>query len=110
MTRQCHTIYETVRGEVLKPVENWEKRTEKRCKKYHWYDPRGWFCWLVAFFVKVVTYVAEAVTWVVSKVVCEVIANIINAAAFLVGLVLSIPIIGPIIKAILRMYGEIISQ
>jgi Metallo-peptidase family M12B Reprolysin-like len=110
MTKICRDMGEWVSSNVTEPVESWERRTEQRCKDYPWYDPRGWFCWLVVFFVKVINWVVKVVWTFVSKIVCEVVVTILNAAAFVVGLILSIPFIGPIIRAVIRTVAEIVSK
>jgi len=61
MAIECVEIQEWIEDEISKPFEEWEERQERKCKKRKWYDPRGWFCWLETYFVKVTR-------WVVVKV------------------------------------------
>jgi hypothetical protein len=70
----CTKIQEWVEEEVSKPIEEWEERQEKRCKDYGWYDPRGWFCWLVTVFVKVVRWVVVTVGKWVIRWVCKIVS------------------------------------
>lgn len=85
MAVQCVEVQEWIEEEITKPVEEWVEETEKKCKNYPWYDPRGWVCWLVTIFVKVVIWVVEKVgKWVV-RTVC----TLINAAITLITGVLS---------------------
>lgn len=110
MTRVCRDIGHWVDQKITIPVDEWAKRTERRCKDYPWYDPRGWFCWLVDIFVKIVNWIVKIVSWFVSKIVCEIIVTIANAATFVIGLILSIPLIGPAIRALVRLGSELLSQ
>ena len=55
-----------------------KKSKLKKCKKRKWYDPRGWFCWLVTILVKVVRIVVVTVgKWVV-RTVCKIITLVIT--------------------------------
>ncbi len=68
----CVEIQEWIEEEISKPVEEWEERQKKKCKKRPWYDPRGWFCWLVTYIVKVVRWVTVKVgKWMV-RTVCGI--------------------------------------
>jgi len=37
-------VQEWIEEQVWKPVDDWVKRTEKKCKEYDWWNPIGWFC------------------------------------------------------------------
>ncbi|MBM0226882.1 MULTISPECIES: hypothetical protein [Micromonospora] len=79
MALVCTEITEWVEEEVSKPVEEWEERQEKKCKDYPWYDPRGWVCWFVTYFVKVVRWVIVKVgKWVV-RTVCKLVGVVVEA-------------------------------
>ena len=108
--RVCTETKQWIEEQVEQPVDRWVEKTEKQCKDYPWYDPRGWVCWLVTIVVKVVEIVIVTVGKWVTHVVCVVINAILNAASFLVGLVLSIPIVGPLIRAWIRAIAEFVSQ
>lgn len=74
----CTEITEWIEEEVSKPIEEWEERQEKRCKDYPWYDPRGWFCWLVTIFVKVIRWVVVTVGKWVTRTVCKIVTVVID--------------------------------
>jgi hypothetical protein len=78
MALVCTEITEWIEEEISKPIEEWEERQEKKCKDYPWYDPRGWVCWIVTYFVKVIRWVIVKVgKWVV-RTVCKLIATAID--------------------------------
>lgn len=52
MAAVCKDYKKWVEEQVEKPVEEWVEKTEQKCKKRKWYDPRRWLCWLVTTFVK----------------------------------------------------------
>jgi hypothetical protein len=106
----CRETKKWVEEQVEQPMERWVETTQRRCKKYKWYDPRGWFCWLVTIVVKVVQIVVVTVGKWVAHVVCIVVTNLANAAAYIAGLALSIPFIGPLIRFIARLGLEIASS
>ncbi|WP_069166070.1 hypothetical protein [Nocardia altamirensis] len=74
MALVCTEITEWIEEEVSKPVEEWEERQEKKCKDYPWYDPRGWVCWFVTYFVKVIRWVIVKVGKWVTRTVCKLVA------------------------------------
>jgi len=87
MAQVCREVTEWIEEEVVKPVEEWVKRTEEKCKKRPWWHPLRWFCWLVTTLVKVVIWVVVTVGKWVTRTVCEVISTIIDAVvAISVGL------------------------
>ncbi|MCS6318350.1 MAG: hypothetical protein H8K05_11395 [Nitrospira sp.] len=102
MATICKDVQEWVEEQVWKPVDDWVERTEKRCEEYDWWNPIGWFCWLVTIVVKIVRWVLAPVFTLVFRIVCEVVNFFVNVVAAVVNIVLAIPIIGPIIKAIIR--------
>jgi hypothetical protein len=109
MATICKDVQVKVEEGVWEPVEGWVKRTEERCKEYDWWNPVGWFCWLVTIVVKIVTWVFKTiVTWVV-RVVCEVVNFALNVVAAIFNIVLAIPILGPIVKAIIRTVVTVVS-
>lgn len=108
--RVCTETKEWVEEQIEQPIDRWVEKTEKKCKEYDWWDPRGWVCWLVTTLVKVVEVVVVTVGKRVAHVVCVVVDAVLNAAAFVVGLVLSIPILGPLIRAVVRVIAEYVSK
>jgi hypothetical protein len=78
MALLCTEVTEWIEEKVSKPVEEWEERQEKKCKKRKWYDPRSWFCWLVTIFVKVIRWVVVTVVKAIVTIVCRVIALVVN--------------------------------
>lgn len=78
MAIECVETQEWIEEEISKPIEEWEERQEKKCKKRKWYDPRGWLCWFVTYFVKVIRWVIVKVgKWVV-RTVCKVVGTILT--------------------------------
>ena len=78
MATVCETVTEWVETTVSKPIEEWEERQEKECKKRKWYDPRRWVCWLVTHLVKVIRWVLVTVTTAVVKLVCRLVSGAIG--------------------------------
>ncbi len=113
MAKVCREYKKWVEEKVEKPIEEWVKKTEEKCKKRKWYDPRRWICWLVTTFVKVVRWVVVWVGKWVTYIVCELITNVLNFLAVVVGLVLSIPIIGRLIgllwRGLIDLFWRIVS-
>lgn len=84
MALVCSQIDEWIEEEVSKPVEVWENQQKEKCKKRKWYDPRGWFCWLVWVLVKVIRWVVVKVgRWVV-RTVCKLVTVIVDLIVDLV--------------------------
>lgn len=112
MATVCRNVQQWVEEQVERPVEAWENRQEQRCRN----EPCNWwtlclnrlFCWLVWIAVKVVRIVVVTVGKWVTRVVCEVVNFVLDVAAFVVNLILSIPIIGGIIRTILNWVTEVI--
>lgn len=102
MAKVCKEYKKWVEEKIEKPVDDWVEKTEKKCKKRKWYDPRRWLCWLVTTLVKVVRWVVVWVGKWVTYVLCEVVTGAVNFLAVVVGLILSIPIIGRLIGLIWR--------
>lgn len=81
----CSQAQEWVEEKVSQPVEEWESRTEKKCKDYPWYDPRGWVCWFVTVLVKVVRWVVVTVGKLVTRLVCKVVQVAVEFGKDLMG-------------------------
>lgn len=78
MALVCTKITEWIEEEVSKPIEKWEERQAKKCKKRKWYDPRGWFCWLVTIVVKVVRWVVVTIGKWVTRTVCKFVSTVVE--------------------------------
>ncbi|WBB67157.1 hypothetical protein [Micromonospora sp. WMMD812] len=85
MALVCTEITEWIEEEVSKPVEEWEERQEKKCKDYPWYDPRGWVCWFVTYFVKVIRWVVVIVGKWVTRTVCKLVGVVVEAIVDIVA-------------------------
>lgn len=78
MAVECIETQEWIEEEISKPVEEWVEKTEQKCKKRKWYDPRRWLCWLVTTLVKVVRWVVVKVgKWVV-RTVCKIVGAVLG--------------------------------
>jgi hypothetical protein len=109
MATICKEIQETVEEKFWKPIDEWIRKTEEKCEEYDWWNPLGWFCWLVTIFVKIVKWVLQVVVTVVFRIICEVVVFVLSVVAAILNIILAIPIIGPIIKAIIRAVTTVIS-
>jgi hypothetical protein len=78
MAMVCTSVTEWIETNVSKPVEDWEDRQEKKCKKRHWYDPRSWFCWFITIVVKVIRWVVVTVVTAVVSVVCNLVGAVLS--------------------------------
>jgi hypothetical protein len=112
MGRVCSEIQEWVEEQIEKPIEEWENRQEERCRKE---KCKWWmlclnklFCWLVWVTVKVIRWVVVTVGKWVTRVICEFVNFVLDIVGFIISLILSIPIIGGIIRTILNWVTEII--
>ena len=112
MGRVCHEIQEWIEEQIEKPIEEWENRQERRCREQdcNWWCLccNKWFCWLVWILVKIIRWVIVTVGKWVTRIVCEVVNIILDGVGFIVNLILSIPILGGIIRTILNWVTEII--
>lgn len=112
MGRVCSEVQEWVEEQIEQPIEEWENRQEERCRE----EECNWwmlclnklFCWLVWVVVKVIRWVVVTVGKWVTRVVCEVVNFVLDVVGFIVELILSIPIIGGIIRTILNWVTEIV--
>ncbi len=112
MARVCKEVQDWVEEQIEKPIEEWENRQERRCREQscNWWCLccNKWFCWLVWILVKIIRWVLVTVGKWVARLVCEVVNGVLDAIGFIVELILSIPIIGGIIRTILNWVTEII--
>ena len=109
MATICKEFQETIEEKFWNPIDEWIRTTEEKCEEYDWWNPIGWFCWLVTIFVKIVKWVLQVVVTVISRIICEVVVFVLSIVAAILNIILAIPIIGPIIKAIIRGVTTVIS-
>ena len=111
MAEVCREVQEWIEEQIEQPIETWENQQEQRCRN----EPCNWwtlclnklFCWLVWVLVKVVRWVLVTVGKWVTRIVCEIVNVIVSVVAAIVTLVLSIPILGGILRTILNWLTEI---
>ena len=73
----CKSATTWVTKEIIEPVEQWVDKQEQKCKKYPWWDPRGWFCWFVTVTVKVTVWVTKKIVVPIIQVTCTVVSGFI---------------------------------
>lgn len=112
MAMVCREVQEWVEEQIEQPIEDWENRQEQRCREE---DCNWWmlclnklFCWLEWVVVKVVRWVVVTVGKWVARVICEVVSFVLDVIAYIINLVLSIPVIGGIIRTILNWITDFI--
>jgi hypothetical protein len=112
MATFCRNVQDWVEEKIGKPVESWVNKEERRCKQQacNWWCLccNKWFCWLVTVVVKVITRIIVTVGKWVTRAVCEVVSLALDIGAFVLNLLLSVPIIGGIIRTILNWATEIL--
>lgn len=112
MGRVCQESQQWVEENVEQPIEEWENQQETQCREQdcNWWCLccNKWFCWVVWVLVKVVRFIVVTIGKWVARVTCEIVNAIVDAVAFVVELVLSIPVIGGIIRTVLNWLTEIL--
>lgn len=112
MGRVCSEVQEWVEEQIEQPIETWENQLQQVCEEQdcNWWCLccNKWFCWLAWVLVKVVRIVLVTVGKWVTRVVCEVVNVVLDAIGFIVGMILSIPILGGILRTILNWVTEVI--
>jgi hypothetical protein len=101
-----------VETNIERPIETWENQQQTTCAN----EPCNWWmlclnvlvCWLVWVLVKVVRIVVVTVGKWVARVVCEIVNFVLDVVGYIINLILSIPIIGGIIRTILNWVTEVI--
>lgn len=111
MGRSCTEIEEWIEEEVQCPLEVWEERAKERCRRRrcNWWCLccNKWLCWIEIILVKVIKLVTEIVKTLVTRVVCIIINTLLDLLGALWELILSIPVIGGIIRTIVNWVIEI---
>lgn len=112
MGRVCREVQEWVEENIEQPVESFVGQWQQVCEEQecNWWCLccNKWLCWLAWVVVRVVTWVVVTVGKWVTRVVCEIVNFVLDVIGFIVELILSIPIIGGIIRTILNWLTEII--
>jgi len=110
--RICNEVSRWITENVQRPMEELIQREETRCRREscNWFCIccNKWFCFLVVFIVKVVVWVTVTVTKLVTELVCFIVSVILDIISYAIGLIMSIPVIGGIIRAVLNWVTDII--
>ena len=109
MARVCREVRTAVEEQIEQPVESFVNQLQRVCAEQpcNWWCLccNKWLCWLAWVVVRVVTFVLVTVTKWVSYIICEIVGFVSDALAFVVNLILSIPILGGILRTIIN-WGE----
>jgi hypothetical protein len=109
--RICREIQTWITDTITRPVETWVNAEETRCRvePCNWWCLccNKWFCWIVVILVKVILWVTETVTRLVTEVVCTIVGFILDLGALFINLILSIPILGGILRTLINWLTEI---
>lgn len=112
MARVCSEVNQWVEEQVERPVEQFVNELQRVCEEQpcNWWCLccNKWFCWLAWIVVRIVTWVVVTVGRWATTVVCEVVNVVVDLVAFIVNLVLSLPLLGGILRAILNWVTEIV--
>lgn len=104
MAKYCKEVQEWIEEKIEKPVDEWIEKRVKKCKKKKCRKLclccNKWFCWFETIVEKVVKWIVVTVGKWVTRVVCEIVHAVLDAAGLLIGLILAIPIIGRLIREI----------
>ena len=112
MGRVCRETQEWVEEQIEQPIEEWENQQEQRCREE---ECNWWVLCLQQAGVLARVGCREGsplggvtVGKCVTRVVCEVVNVVLDVIGFVITLILSIPIIGGIIRTILNWVTEIV--
>lgn len=112
MGRVCEEMQVWVEEEIETPVEEFLGEWQRFCEEQecNWWCLccNKWFCWLAWVVVRVVTWVIITVGKWITRTVCEVVNVIIDAIAYVITLILSIPLFGAFVRMLLNWITEII--
>lgn len=73
----CRVVTKWVKKQIEERVDKWVEEQRKECQQYPWYDPRGWFCWLVTVTVMVASWITKEILVPISEKVCHVMTGAI---------------------------------
>lgn len=112
MGRVCSEVQDWIEQQIEQPVEQFLGQWQQTCvtQPCNWWCLccNKWLCWLAWVVVRVITWVVITVGKWVTRIVCEIVNVILDVLAFIFTLILSIPIIGGIIRTIWNWITEII--
>jgi hypothetical protein len=110
MGKICRETQQLIEEQIQQPVERWVTSLETTCRPtvwWAWLHPGTWFCYLIVFVVRVIDFIVLTVVKWVARVVCEVVDFILDFFASIINVILSIPVIGGILRTILNWTLEI---
>lgn len=112
MGRVCGEVQQWIEEQVEQPVESFVGQWAEVCEEQdcNWWCAccNKWLCWLAWVVVRVITWVLVTIGKWVIVIVCETINFVLDVIGFVISLVLSIPIIGGIIRTIWNWTIEIL--
>ena len=112
MGRVCKEVQDWVEEQVEQPVETFVNQLQQVCEEQscNWWCAccNKWLCWLAWVVVRVVTWVLVTVGKWVARIACETVNIPLDILGALGSLILSIPIIGGIIRTIWNWFTEIV--
>lgn len=71
MSLVCVTITNWVTQTILTPVDSWASQQENKCQQYPWWDPRGWFCYVVTVWIRITVWVMKNVVLPIAETICS---------------------------------------
>lgn len=112
MAVMCTEIQDWIETEVERPIQTWETQKVQQCRneQCQWWTLclNVVFCWFEVAVVMVVRFVWVTIgKWVV-RAICEVTTFLLDVGAFIVNLVLSIPVIGGILRTVMNWISELV--
>jgi hypothetical protein len=112
MGRVCSEVQDWIEETVEQVIEDWENQQQQRCRdeECNWWILclNKLFCWFVWVLVKITRIILVTIGKWITRLVCEVIDVVLDAIGWIVLLILSIPIIGGIIRTILNWLTDIV--
>jgi hypothetical protein len=110
MGQICRETQQLIEEQIQQPVERWVTTLETTCRPtvwWAWLNPATWFCYLIAFVVRVIDFIVLTVVKWVARIVCEVVDFFLDMVAFILNILEAIPVIGGIVRTILNWTLEI---
>jgi hypothetical protein len=107
----CSEVQEWIEEEIEQPVESFVSQWQEVCEEQecNWWCLccNKWLCWMAWVVVRVITWVVVTVGKWVTRIACEMVNIPLDILGFIIVLILSIPVIGGIIRTILNWLTEI---